>query len=128
MTRFILNPANKIVIDGKDYYPFIPISKFAMIVANNKGESYIYYHFEGVKSIPNKLGSMVCQPLCGHGLKRFHLSCLRCGYRLAWLGKIPRLRKLKMIYSIYIPADLSLARMKDVLRKACLTPAELLST
>lgn len=128
MTRFILNPANKITIDNKDYFPFMPISKFAMIVADTKGNSYIYYHFEELKPRPNRLGSMVCQPLCGHRLKRFHVSCFRCGYRLAWLGKIPRLRRLKMIYTVYIPADLKLAKLKDIFRKFHFTMSELLST
>ena len=127
-TKFTLSSQKFIVIDDKKYYPFIPLSSLAMIVADDKGVAYIYYHFKGFVPQPYVLGSMVCQPLCRHKLKRFHWSCLRCGYRLVWLGKLPRLRKLKMIYMVYIPAHLTFAVLKDRLRKICLTLAESLSS
>jgi hypothetical protein len=126
-TKIAVSTKQPIIIDGKPYYPFIPLSRLAMIVTDGKS-SYIYYHFEGFTPESHALGSMVCQSLCGHRLKRFHWSCLRCGYRLAWLGKIPKLRRLKMIYMVYIPAELSFAVLKDKLRRLCLTLAESFST
>jgi len=33
--------------------------------------------------------SLPCQELCGHELKRVHLTCLTCRFRKAWRGDLP---------------------------------------
>ncbi len=120
------------IINGVTYYFVMPISKFACVVLNDKNEAFTYYHFKGLKETNKqaRIVGMPCQQLCGRNgrLRRIHISCFRCGYRRAYMGKMPRLLKIKMIYQIYIPTGITCESIKDRLRKLCLTLAESLST
>ena len=122
--------APKFIVDGKTYYFFMPISKLACLVVNDNGKKFVYYHFHGLNMTAREhpTASMPCQALCGHNLKRFHWSCLNCGYRKSFYGKMPRLLEIKMIYQIYIPHGVRHERIKDAIRKFHLTLAESVST
>lgn len=133
MTRFRVDLAKmqSTIIDGAVYYKFMPISKYADLVINEKGETFTHYHFNGVtveQFGSHKLGGLVCQPLCGHRLDRFHASCLTCGYRKSWYGKMPRLLPIKMMYQVFIPRNVPLQKLKDVIRKKLLTLVEMTCT
>jgi hypothetical protein len=45
--------------------------------------------------------TMPCRQLCGHDLKRIHITCwLHCRIRKAYYGKIPKIAQLKAVWSI----------------------------
>jgi hypothetical protein len=89
-----------------------------------------------------------CKKLCGHDLKRFHVTCLVCRFRRAYVGKY-RARYLdharvecRMIYDkrgyyivprkgycyvLTVDGDRKNRRIKDVLLKRVLSVAEILA-
>lgn len=130
LTRFKvdLTKMKQVIVDDKTFYVFMPISKFSDLLINFRGETFVYYHFKGlnVKDFgEHNLGSMMCQCLCGHKLYRFHASCLTCGYRKAFLGKIPKIVPIKMLYQVFIPSNVRLEKLKDIVRKKLLTLVEM---
>ena len=132
MTRFKVDLSRmpKVIIGGEPFWIFMPVSRFASIVVDERVQTWMWYHFDGLKNEEfrqHQLGSMICQPLCGHKLRRFHLSCMRCGYRRVWLKQLPPLLKIKMIYQVFIPTGIPHENLKDTLRKGLLTLVESLS-
>jgi len=68
---------------------------------------------------------VVCSDLCGHDLKRFHFSCLRCRMRRVALGKLPGLMHVTP-YILLIRADRPM--IVSFLLKNVLSIAEHLAT
>lgn len=66
-----------------------------------------------------------CSDLCGHDLKRFHFSCLRCRMRRVVLGKLPGILHVTP-YILLIRTDRP--RLIQVLLKNILSIAEHLAT
>jgi hypothetical protein len=60
----------------------------SILVMNPKNPSAGYYQiFMFPPSLHSKKGSL-CSGLCGHSLKRFHFSCLRCRLRRVFFGEM----------------------------------------
>ncbi|MGB9672066.1 MAG: hypothetical protein ACPLZY_02850 [Candidatus Norongarragalinales archaeon] len=73
-----------------------------------------------------KLGGMPCQHLCGHGFRRFHLTCAFCRVRRVYMGKMPsRIRVTPYLMLIWV--DRPHRRLKDLFLKKLLTLAEFLA-
>jgi hypothetical protein len=98
----------KFLIGGKLFLGVMPVTKFSTVVTDPTDPNhvaYLFVHFGAVEGVPvgtRALGSMPCQELCGHRLKRWHASCFTCIYRKVWTGKIPSLIPLKMLYTVFI--------------------------
>jgi hypothetical protein len=83
--------------------------------------------------------SFACKKLCGHNLRRPHLTCLYCRIRRLYYGKLDekkyhynRFMGLVMPpsysnYVLIIDNNRRFARVKDILLKYVLTIAEALS-
>jgi len=73
--------------------------------------------------------SLPCKVLCGHDLRRVHLTCLYCRTRRAYVGKLPE-QILTRVYLItvreYPPRRFW--RLKDILFKWCVNLAEMLAS
>jgi hypothetical protein len=113
----------KVQIDGAEFAVFMPVTNYSTVVIDREGTTFLYYHLPELKPLPHPTGSMWCQQYCGHQLKRFHASCFTCQARLVWAGKLPKLVKLKQMYTLFISARQS--RVKALLQKRFLTFSEM---
>jgi len=130
LTRFKVNPNDcpTIMIDGKPYRVFLPITKFSCVVFDEKGQMWQYVEVpQGFEDKPHALGSMLCQPLCEHELKRFHFSCFKCVERRVWQGKMPKLFRLENPYTVFAWLDRPQRRVKDAIRQRLCSIIEMLS-
>lgn len=130
LTKFKINPNDcpSILIDRKPYRVFLPITRFSCVVFDEAGQMWQYVEVPAYfKEKLHSFGSMVCQPLCQHELKRFHLSCFKCIERRVWLGKMPKLFRLENPYTVFAWADRPRRNVKNILRKALCSIIETLS-
>jgi len=73
--------------------------------------------------------AFACKSICGHDLKRPHITCLYCRMRRMRYGKIPKAIKVQIYYiAVQIESPRRFARAKDILFGRLLNLAEFLAT
>lgn len=64
----------------------------SILVMNPKNPSAGYYQIfmfpPALHQVNHQVKGTLCSDLCGHSLKRFHLSCLRCRLRRVFFGEM----------------------------------------
>jgi len=70
-----------------------------------------------------------CKSLCGHGLRRLHLTCLYCRIRRMRYGKMPGSIQVRVYYvAVQIAPPRRFARVKDIIFRRLMNVAEILAT
>lgn len=96
--------------------PYIQINQYEMVAKDIEG------HLFQVVAIPKTFdgktntGAMPCHALCGHNLHRYHWSCLRCRYRLVWLGKRAPVARIRL-HVMMIRNERRLKRVRNAMLK-----------
>jgi len=115
-----------IIYYGKEEYKLIMSLGNSFIVSDS--QKRIWQIINIPTSFLKKGGtlSMPCQALCGHKLKRFHLTCIFCRARRVWQNKMPQMIPVAL-YVLAIQTSRKGAKWKGKLLKVLLTLSEWLS-
>jgi len=103
---------------------WMKLSNHSMVCIGEDGHFYQVFKIEA----PAKPGSgpMPCQSLCGHRLRRPHITCLTCRARKVWLGQLPKMFHIG-VYILTWREGRRFQAVKQPILKKLLTIAEFLA-
>ena len=121
------------VWEKKRYYIWMPLNEFSGLVFDLEGKFYQFIRpLPKTCKIENNGNDRMnlapgCRVICGKKIRRLHLTCVSCLYKMVWTGKIPNLIPMSTPYLLLNRTDRKFARLKNSLRKPLLSISEFLS-
>lgn len=91
---------------GEVFRLWLPL-KNSLVLVDEKEEKWLYNVLvKDPKPDKRYFWSLACQPYCHNGLKRLHLTCLRCRIRRIFRGKVGNPIKIGLYFApVYLDRE-----------------------
>jgi len=113
------------------YFVWMPLNRWAAIVFDLQGNFYQFISPIPKDYKPKNNGdngfALACRAVCGKPIRRFHITCAACLYKMVWEGKISNIIPMGQPYILFNRKGRKFARLKNRLRKPLLSISEVLS-